>query len=354
MDKKELWDIFTAKQEFDSAEQDQHGRFPFSACSFDPLVPHVSKWLYENGFKPEYPGGKKMAVCVSHDVDRLFELEWGFKTMLNQQVRTLLKLNFPLFIDNFKNKNRRIWPNHHLRNTLNIGNKYGVRSSFYFLSLKEGDKDFNYQPAEVKRLYRFVDESRGESGLHGGHECYQNHAQMVVEKRRLEKATGRQIKGYRGHYLKFDVKKTWEALIKAGFTYDTTYGFAETPGFRNGMCYPFNPYNTAEGKYYNIAEIPLVVMDESLFSYLKLDDEQAFEMCKKMIDTVGDYGGVFTFLWHNNYMTNNRGKVYERVIRYMTTKNVWFTTSEELVAYWKKKGYFEFLTSKLKNLDFHA
>ena len=49
--------------------------------------------------------------------------------------------------------------------------------------------------------------------------------------------------GYRNHYLRFKLPETWKYLADAGFEYDTTLGYSNALGYRNGMCHPFRPYD---------------------------------------------------------------------------------------------------------------
>jgi len=86
---------------------------------------------------------------------------------------------------------------------------------------------------------------------------------------KLEKVLGKKIVGYRNHYLKFKVPETWGLPKEAGFKYDTTLGYADCVGFRNGMCHPFKPFDLNINSYINILEIPLIIMDRTLFDYMK-------------------------------------------------------------------------------------
>ena len=118
-----------------------------------------------------------------------------------------------------------------------------------------------------QRSVKIID--RGwEVGLHGGHTAYLNAQEMKIKKERLEKVTHQPVLGYRNHYLRFKVPDTWEYLSKAGFQYDTTLGYADCAGFRNGMCHPFRPFNLNTNHEIDILEIPLTVMDGSLESDL--------------------------------------------------------------------------------------
>ena len=95
---------------------------------------------------------------------------------------------------------------------------------------------------------------------------------------------------------------TWELLRTAGFKYDTTFGYADCVGFRNGMCHPFQPFNLNTDQYIDIWEIPLTIMDKTLLSYMELDMATSWEITKRLIDTTEELGGVITVLWHNTSM----------------------------------------------------
>jgi len=63
---KELWDLFTRKEEYNPLLLDQYQRFPnYLSCNRDILKPKVLEILIENGFDFEYPEGKKFAVCLT-------------------------------------------------------------------------------------------------------------------------------------------------------------------------------------------------------------------------------------------------------------------------------------------------
>ena len=106
---------------------------------------------------------------------------------------------------------------------------------------------------------------------------------IMEKKQRLEKVLGKKVIGYRNHYLRFKVPDTWELLSKAGFKYDTTFGYADCAGFRNGVCHPFRPYNINTGKQIDILEIPLIIMDRTLLrDYMRLDVKKAWELIKNL------------------------------------------------------------------------
>ena len=75
----------------------------------------------------------------------------------------------------------------------------------------------------------------------------------------------------------------------------------------------------------HIWEIPLAVMDASLFDYQKLEIQQAKIVLRKMIDQVKMYNGIFVVLWHNSYLDEQLytgiTKFYIRILIYLIRNN---------------------------------
>lgn len=99
---KELWDLFTRKEEYNLQILDQYGRFPYYLSRYrNVLEPDVSKFLIENGLnlEIEYPENKKFAVCLTHDIDfvylsKLSIMLGAAKSLAQCQIRSAFKLLF--------------------------------------------------------------------------------------------------------------------------------------------------------------------------------------------------------------------------------------------------------------------
>jgi hypothetical protein len=92
-------------------------------------------------------------------------------------------------------------------------------------------------------------------------------------------------------------------------------------------------------KEIDILEIPLTIMDCTLFDYMKLDIDSAWKLTKLLIDTVEKYNGVITILWHNTYMVGYNLKFYEKILDYCERKNAWLTFGEEMWKFWSENGF---------------
>jgi peptidoglycan/xylan/chitin deacetylase (PgdA/CDA1 family) len=329
----EIWDLFTRKEEYSSSIRDQYERFSYySSSNRNILEPRVSKYLIEHGYHAEYPEGKPFAICLTHDIDVLYK---------NKRRKTLDALDH-LFYARFSASINSVAQMHSIKvpwwnfsDIMSLEDRYNAKSSFYFMVEDPGDPEFNYAIEDCGAVIGEISEKGWEVGLHGGHTAYNDPIEMRRKKQRLEKVLNKRVVGYRNHYLRFNVPETWECLHEAGFHYDTTFGYNDCIGFRNGMCHPFKPFNLKTGKTIEILEIPLIIMDGSLFDYMRLDCNRAWDITRRLIDTVADYHGVMTLLWHNTFLVGEKRKFYEKILNYCYEKNAWMTSGEHIASWWK-------------------
>lgn len=335
-DESEMWELFTRKEEYNPPFLDQYGRFPYYLSGYrDFMNPAVSSYLNEHGYRTYYPEGKKFAVCLTHDID---SIQAGFKSCMFNSAVTTLKGDIKSTSDNISYiLNKKRYPDWNFKEIMELENKYDAKSSFYFLALRAGEKDHNYDIEDVADEIRFISDRGWEVGLHGGHQSYNNLEDLLEKKKRLEDVLGKEVIGYRNHFLRFKTPETWELLSQAGFKYDTTFGYADCVGFRNGMCHPFRPYNRNTDRQIEILEIPLVIMDCTMLrDYMRLNISDSWDITKKLIDTVEKYGGVITILWHNTYMKGEFLEFYEKILKYSYEKNAWITSGEEIYKWWSE------------------
>ncbi|AKB34380.1 hypothetical protein MSSIH_3690 [Methanosarcina siciliae HI350] len=330
--REDLWNLYTKKEEYNSPFTDEYERFPYYLSNHrDIFEPTVSKFLISNNLELEYPENKNFAVCFTHDIDVVYpkRIMSSTKAIIDRKFTDAFKLPF--------SKTYRPWnPYWNFKQIMELEAKYDAKSSFYFLSLNPEEADFNYNIKDLESEIGFISDSGWEVGLHGGHESYNSLTDIQEKKRRLEKVLGKEVIGYRNHYLRFIVPNTWEFLSKAGFKYDSTFGYSDCAGFRNGMCHPFRPYNVETEKEIEILEIPLTIMDRTLQeNYMKLGLERAWELTKRLIDIVEECKGVITILWHNTEMRGENLKFYENVLKYCYENNAWLTSGENICNFWE-------------------
>lgn len=337
-----MWDLYTRKEEYTSLQRDKHNKFIYAYGTYqDILDPAVSKFLLQHGITYSYPDDKQFAVCLSHDVDEIYPPR---EHTILSSVTCLGDLDFSELKRQvfWKLRGKEKSPYRSFKKILDLEEKYGALSSFYFLATSSDIRRFRYDIEDLEDELRQITERGWEVGLHGGYYAYNDLEEILQEKRRLEQVAGHQVSGYRNHYLRFLVPDSWELLKRAGFRYDTTLGYNEMAGFRNGMCHPFRPYNLRTADEIDILEIPLAVMDSTLFDSARSSDEIWAEVTR-IIDTVISCKGVLCVNWHSEIFNcpfkKTREIMYEKILQYCDSRNAWMTSGENICGWWEKNEY---------------
>lgn len=343
----ELWELFSKKEEYNSIKLDEHKRFSYSLSKHrNVMYPSVSEHLIKQGFNAVYPEDKQFAIILTHDVDDIYvklrhillsiaywSKNWDFSSTLH--------LTKGLF-----NKSKTPYKN--FRKIIQLEKKYDAKSSFYFLTSPNDIFGTKYELDDLHDEIGFLIDEDFEIGLHTGYHSYDNFEKIKKEKEMLEKMIGKKIIGARNHVLRFKTPQSWEQLSKAGLLYDTTFGYHDHIGFRNGMCHPFRPYNLNSEKTIDILEIPLIIEDMTFIMYMKENVRVCWDYIKGLIDTVKELNGVITILWHTwtfSYPVSYGGMfgkewndLYEKILEYGQKKNAWITNCKELYEYNASNG----------------
>lgn len=335
---QDLWDLYTRREEYNSPYYDLHGRFPYYLSrNRDVMLPRVSQFLVSRGFCPEYGDGKKFAVCLTHDIDYIYP-NWTriAKGMANSFSDRDLKrlLTWP-----FSKVNKNYNPYWNFHKIMGIEEKFGAKSTFFIMTAERDPAMQIYPIGDLAGDMRDIVRRGWDIGLHGGYYSYNDAAAIAEEKRKLERAIGKKVIGYRNHFLKFCTPDTWLQLEKAGFSYDSTLGFADCIGFRNGMCHPFRPYDLKGDRWIDLVEIPQAIMDGTLFEYMRLNCDDSWKMVREIIDTVEKYQGVVTLSWHNTQSTDVNLSFYEKVLKYCYDKGALMTSADTIYQLSKTIGY---------------
>jgi len=337
---QDLWDLFTSKEEYSTALRDRFDRFPhYSSQNRTVLDPKVSKYLIEQGLRFEYPGNRPFAVFLSHDIDHLYTTKRSKIGEASNHLQSGRVSKGLKCISQMYSKKKPMW---NFSEITDLEEKYGAKSTFFFLVDEPSNWDYNYPIEDCADVIKDLLNNRWEVGLHGGHDTYNSADEMKKGKERLERILKKPVAGYRNHYLRFRVPDTWVSLQEAGFLYDSTFGYADCAGFRNGMCHPFRPYNLNTKKPLELIEIPLAIMDGTLENYMRLDAANSWKIIKKLIDTVEGCNGVISILWHNHGFFEEQKELYEKILKYCADKEAWMTSGEEIIKWCEKMPGFSF------------
>jgi len=345
-------------EEVVSDKKDKFGRFPATESLaykegflnrpiVNEYIELLWKWIdsFNLGFKRRRLWeDKDFAVCLTHDVDTVKKYK-VYPPLLTISSLTLrqkdLRRVFATIIDYFKAKLGKD-PYDNFSYIMELEGRFGFKSSFYFMSGRNTKYDASYSinDSYIISLIKTLQGKGFEMGLHPSFNSYNNFQMLNLEKEKLEKASENVIFGGRQHYLRWKTPNTWRILEKAGLKYDTTLSFADYEGFRCGICFPYKPFDVLENRVLNIWELPLIIMDGSLFNYQNLTPEEGFQRINGIINIVKEYQGVFVLLWHNSSLDNLRYpgwiKVYEKTLEYLGRENVFNAPAKGIIDWWEE------------------
>jgi hypothetical protein len=220
----------------------------------------------------------------------------------------------------------------------------GFSSTCFVLAVHRDPHDGAAPEAYATRRARLVTELDRlglEVGLHASYTCLADERLLAQERGELSRLLGGPIAGNRYHYLRMPWHAGIRALDRLGFSYDATLGYAERPGARAGLSFPFRPWDIAGRAPLRILELPLVLMDATLAQerYLGLSPEQAWVEVERVLDHLHDVRGCASVLWHNDRFDRVYGRgwdrLYERLLDGIAERGGHAATAGALTDFWR-------------------
>ena len=317
-----LW--LSGEYESNIQVRDSIGRIPYTETVFNregisALRPHASllmAWLesaINNGKGTEslhrapspISSIEHLVVC-SHDIDFHF----------NHPASALLRLTKNLGIAALRRQ-----PKSHFFETLRLlsqviggrrvghyvptlteeNRRHDIQSTFFAVGRQAHRRDPNYRLAQIAPFLRDA-VSRGFSvGLHGSYRSVIEDHSLAEEAQLLIESVGRKPLSGRQHWLRFSRSQDlFDEVARAGLLADSSLGFPDMIGFRNGASFAFPPYDFANEAPYRFLEIPLVLMDGSLEAASRQLHQTAVQLAEAVLEESRSCGwGGIAILWHN-------------------------------------------------------
>jgi hypothetical protein len=308
-------------------------------CLFEAicLIKSETNYSYK---QMRWPGEKKFAVALTHDVDRVYKT-FNYLPYIFKSINKLNWHELKYHLNNIRSKRVEDNPFWTFDEITNIENSLGVKSTYYFLDEKGKPKLFNLsswwiycgrydiETQIIQNKIRELHRMGFEIGVHGSFNSFLDAELLQLEKGKIESIIKSKVTGIRQHYLNYDFGITSKIQDKCGFKYDTSIGYKTDSGigFRRGTSFPFQII-LPDGEISSTLEIPLIIMD------VCVNSENMQTKCFKIMDNVEKYGGVLTLLWHTDYMnkTLNADNVnlYRSIIIEATKRNAWITRADEI------------------------
>ena len=179
--------------------------------------------------------------------------------------------------------------------------RHHIELKFFFLLADRSRFDINvdYRREELHDRILEMRQAGAQVGIHPGYRSHSHPSILSAEISRLQSILGEPVVHSRQHYLKFELPVTYRRLLENGILHDYSMGFADVPGFRAGTSMPFPWFDLNTNTETALLVHPVIVMDSTLLSYLRLSTAQALEKIDNLRNEVRLNGGQFTSLWHN-------------------------------------------------------
>lgn len=342
--------LLTRWEECVRPERDLHGRFPSALslavrCGFHrrPVVNEYVELLWNLLLRlgcstPRAP--RAYRFVLTHDVD--FLRLWRTP---GDRVRTLagdlLKRRDPgrawnsllRMID--VRRGRALDPYDTFDWLMDVSERHGATSRFYWMSGGVTPHDNGYPlDGQALCLMREMVRRGHEIGFHPSYATCGDPALWQREKTALQDALSSSVREGRQHYLRFEVPGTWQIAHEAGLGVDSSIGWADTAGFRAGVCWEHPVFNVLTRQQLELRERPLIVMDLACLKKRerRMPAEQAWDEICALLEKCRRYRGDFVLLWHNSSLTTPEAcSLYERVVQAAASSEPMNSTLQESV-----------------------
>jgi len=320
----EIFQWLSSSYEAGCAKHDDIGRIPYSETVFargniSPRTPHASllmAWL-ENAIGSRgpaealpkapspLPGIDHLVVC-SHDIDFYFTdpVSAAIRVIKNMGLALQLYRSFSYFTENCKMLlallgGKRVGD--FLPGLLDTLEREGFRSTLFAVARRGHRRDPGYRLEHL--LPRLRDASRRgfPTGLHGSYRSVIEDQTLAEEARAFRDVLGVTPIANRQHWLRFNKHEKLFAQLKlARVKSDSTLGFHDQIGFRNGASFAFPPYDFENERPHDFLEIPLAIMDGSLAATSRALGQEPQMLAEEVLANSRKYGwGGISVLWHN-------------------------------------------------------
>jgi hypothetical protein len=324
----EIFEWLTASHEMGAEARDEVGRIPFAASAFgnrklSPVMPYATMlmaWL-QNAILCRQNGGPEVealppAPSCSCDADHLVVSSHDIDFYWVSRASAFVRTTKNLAIARRLYRSREYFESNS-RFTLDLlgGRRVGdflpqllykaehedFQSTLFVVARRGHRRDPKYRVEDLRVRLDEAKERGFEIALHGSYCSVIEEVDLASEKATLSRLTGVKVRGARQHWLRFDEhRKLFGAVADAGLVFDSTLGFTDAVGFRNGASFAFPPYCFETEKPYNFLEIPLVLMDGAIEAVSRSTGKNAFEVTSSVLNASRRWGwGGVAALWHN-------------------------------------------------------
>ena len=202
---------------------------------------------------------------------------------------------------------------------IELEEKYGIRSTFFFRTLYENGNVEDYED-DIQTLQK----GNWEVALHTDPKSVDSIEKIQQEKEKLESLTKKPIIGNRVHFLNYNSDLPLK-LKQLGFLYDSSLRHSKDRIDEKEMGY---------SKIDGLIEFPVTLMDAYLFTHMKIEEKKIVSEFQKALDVGRNLSeeNIISVVWHDNVLKMKGGRVYKEILEFLTSQeDVKIFSGNELV-----------------------
>lgn len=305
--------------------------------------------------KDYWPRGEMGAFAVSHNVDKL--RKWNTKKIMKSTYEDLLlfykiKYLFENLISKIKYITTNIEEYWNFDLIREIEAKYKVKSTYFWGTEAEMEEDVDYRLSskDVADEITLLQESAHEIALLASRKSFNNDI-LKRQKQKIAQITLREKIGMRQNGYLYDAKVTDELILKQNFVYDSSRISLYTPGFFNGIGFPYHSFLESKNKggngFHNSSylQIPLSFSDEQLLlSRTKIiSREDAAQLISDLLDSIKLTNGLlaFNFSVANFTELDYDEELFSDLLSRISSLNFFQATFLEIADWWRRRENLE-------------
>lgn len=321
------FDIFSASfyllsryEEYLDHEKDQYGRYDhrnsmaFRHGFLD--IPLIDCWMlaFENEIQKTYPlyhlPASQLAVQPTYDIDIAYRFRdiSPFKN-IKGYFTDLLTGRFDALMERSAIYSGKQKDSYDIYDWLDeLHQQYALQPYYFFLvaeKQKGYDKNIDPYTSGMRDLIG-MHANKYKVGIHPSIQSYTNEDCLEREIKLLSYYSGHPIRYSRQHYLKLQLPETYRRLIAAGIQQDHSMGYGAVNGFRASTSHPFYWYDLAKEQPTSLRIIPFCYMDSTAIFHERLNAEMALERMNYFLETVKKVNGMFSYVMHNHFLTEQK------------------------------------------------